>query len=404
MKKTRVLSIATVALLVLGMLLTGCQGPQGAPAASGAASAAAGTSAAPSGDPIKVGAIMPMTGDVSVYGVSTSNAIKIAIDEINKAGGINGRQVVLDLADDQNLPDKSVDVYKKLTSQDKVDVIIGSVASKCTLAIAPLAQADGIPLITTASTNADVTKTGDYIFRTCFIDPFQGTVCAKFATENLKKTKAAIMYDNGNDYSKGLATEFEKAFTAAGGTIVDKEAYTKDDADFSVVLSKIKAAGPEIIFLPDYYGKDALITKQVRDAGMADVIMLGGDGWDGIVGNAGLEVAGSYFSNHYDPGATDPDVVAFVGKYKAAYNDTPNALAALGYDAMEIVAKAITAAGSTDKAKVRDAMAKVTGKFVTGNISFDPATHNPVKSAVIVTLVKGDDGKLAAKYFATVNP
>lgn len=394
MKKTRVLALATVLLLVFGMVLTGCQTNK--PAAAG-------------DDVIKIGAIMPMTGDVSVYGVSTSNAIKIAIDEINKDGGINGKQLKLYLEDDQNTPEKSVDAFNKLVNQDKVDVIIGSVASKCTLAIAPEAQKAGIPLITTASTNEKVTQVGDYIFRTCFIDPFQGTVCAKFATENLKKTKAAILYDNGNDYSKGLATEFEKAFTAAGGTITDKEAYTKDDSDFSAIITKVKATSPEIIFLPDYYGKDALITKQVRDAGMADVVMLGGDGWDGIVGNAGLEVAGSYFSNHYDPGATDPDVVAFVKKYKEAYKTdvAPNALAALGYDAMEIVAKAITAAGSTDKAKVRDAIAKTNGKFITGNITYD-ASRNPVKSAVIVSLVseKDKDGKdtLVAKYFATVEP
>ncbi len=399
MKKTRALALAVVLTLVVGLVLAGCQTtkPTGSAATSAAPAASGGT--------IKIGAIMPMTGDVSVYGVSTSNAIKIAISEINAAGGINGKQVELVLADDENTPEKSVDCYKKLTSQDKVDVIIGSVASKCTLAIAPLAQKDGIPLITTASTNEAVTPIGDYIFRTCFIDPFQGTVCGKFALENLKKTKAAILFDNGNDYSKGLATEFEKAFTAGGGTITAKEAYTKDDADFSVIISKVKESAPEIIFLPDYYAKDALITKQVRDAGLTDVIMLGGDGWDGIVGNAGLEVAGSYFSNHYDPGATDADVVAFVKKYTAAYGEKeiPNALAALGYDAMQIVAKAITAAGSTDKAKVRDAMKAVTGKFVTGTISFD-ASRNPVKSAVIVTLVKGEDGKLAAKYFATVDP
>ncbi len=398
MKKTRALALAVVLTLVVGLVLAGCQTakPTGSAATSAAPAASGGT--------IKIGAIMPMTGDVSVYGVSTSNAIKIAISEINAAGGVNGKQIELVLADDENTPEKSVDVYKKLTSQDKVDVIIGSVASKCTLAIAPLAQKDGIPLITTASTNEEVTKTGDYIYRTCFIDPFQGTVCGKFATENLKKTKAAILFDNGNDYSKGLATEFEKAFTAGGGTITAKEAYTKDDADFSVIISKVKESAPEVIFLPDYYNKNALITKQIRDAGMADVILLGGDGWDGITGVAGLEAVGTYFSNHYDPGATDPDVVAFVDKYKKAYNgEVPNALAALGYDAMQIVAKAITAAGSTDKAKVRDAMKAVTGKFVTGSISFD-ASRNPVKSAVIVTLVKGEDGKLAAKYFATVDP
>lgn len=409
MKKMRVPSLILVIMMAVGLIVTGCT-----PAATGTAPAAtvapAATSApaatdapAANTEPIKIGAIMPMTGDVSVYGVSTSNAIKIGIDEINKAGGINGRQLVLVLEDDENKPEKSVDAYKKLTTQDKVDVIIGSVASKCTLAIAPLAQADGIPLITTASTNEKVTQAGDFIFRTCFIDPFQGTVCAKFTLENLKKTKAAIMFDNGNDYSKGLATEFEKAFSATGGTITDKEAYSLNDQDYSAIITKIKGTNPEVIFLPDYYGKDALIAKQIRDAGMTDVILVGGDGWDGIMGNAGQEVAGSFFSNHYDPGATDPDVVAFVDKYKAAYNgEVPNALAALGYDALKIVASAIQSAGTTDKTAVRNAMAKTNGKFVTGAITYD-ASRNPVKSAAMVALT-WEGGKLVQKFYATVNP
>ena len=414
MKKTRFLSAVVALSLLLGAILTGCAAT---PTASAAASDAAATSAAAeatvsaaasaaaaSGDTIKIGAIMPMTGDVSVYGTSTSNAIKIAIDEINKAGGINGRQLELKLEDDQNTPDVSINAFNKLVSQDKVDVIIGSVASKCTLAIAPLAQQAGIPLITTASTNEQVTEAGDYVFRTCFIDPFQGTVNAKFALENLKLTTAAILYDNGNDYSKGLATNFKAAFTAGGGTITNEEAYSLADQDFSAIIAKVKDKNPQILFIPDYYGKDALIAKQVRDAGLKDIVLLGGDGWDGIVTpDADLSPSGAYFSNHYDSGADDPDVKAFVEKYKAAYNDTPNALAALGYDAMMIVANAMKTAGSTDKAAVRDAIAKTDGKFVTGNIKYDDK-RNPVKSAVIISVYTDDSGKLAQKYYATINP
>ena len=384
MKKMRVLSLVLVLALMLsiGLMLTSCQ---------------AGSKT------IKIGAIMPMTGDVSLYGTGTINSIKIAIDEINKAGGINGMQVDLIFEDDENKPEKSVDAYNKLVTKDKVDVIIGCLTSKCSLAVAPLAQKDKIPMITTSSTNADVTLVGDYIFRTCYIDPFQGTVCANFAAGKLGKKAAAIVYDNGNDYSKGLATEFEKAFVEKGGTIVAKEAYSLNDQDFSAILTKVKEAQPDILFIPDYYSKVSLIAKQVRSLGMTDLTMLGGDGWDEIANNAGDEVIGGYYINHFSADSTEPMAVEFVSKYKAAYNnETPNALAVLGYDAMKIIGEGIKAAGSTDKAKVRDAIAKVNGKFLTGNISFD-ANRNPVKGAVILKLDKVD-GKLVAAYFDTVNP
>jgi len=406
MKKTRIFSLLFVIVLSVGMVMSGCTtlAPTAAPTQAAAVTAAAASAAPAAGDDvIKIGAVLPMTGDVSVYGTSTANAINIAVDEVNKAGGILGKQVKVIVEDDQNTPDVSVNCYNKLVSEDKVVAIIGSVASKCTLAIAPLAQKDGIPLITTASTDVKVTQAGNYVFRTCFIDPFQGTVGAKFATANLGKKTAAIMFDNGNDYSKGLASAFADAFAKDGGTVVDQEAYSLNDQDYSAIIAKIQAKNPDIIYIPDYYNKDALIAKQIRSAGMADVILMGGDGWDGIVGNAGTEVSGSYFTNHYDSGSSDADVQAFVTKYKAAYNDTPNALAALGYDAFEIVAKAIAAAGSTDKAAIRDAMAKTSGKFVTGNISFD-SSNNPTKSSVIIQVYTGTDGKIAQKYFATVNP
>ncbi len=388
MKKAKILSTVIALTLLIGAILTGCQTT--APAAS-----ASGT--------IKIGAIMPMTGDVSVYGTSTSNAIKLAIDEVNAAGGVNGKKLELVLEDDQNTPDVSINCFNKLVSQDKVDVIIGSVASKCTLAIAPLAQQAGIPLITTASTNADVTKTGDFIFRTCYIDPLQGTVCAKFSLENLKATTAAIMFDNGNDYSKGLAASFKEAFTAGGGIITNEEAYSLADQDFSAIIAKVKEKNPQVLFIPDYYGKDALIAKQVRSAGLTDITFVGGDGWDGIVDNGDVSAAGAYYSNHYDSGSSEQVVKDFVAKYKAKYNETPNALAALGYDAMNIVAQAIKAAGSTDKAAVRDAIAKTNASsFVTGAIKYDE-NRNPVKAVTMIS-VYDDNGKLAQKYYATVQP
>ena len=385
MKKMRVLSLVMAIVLILGMglALAGCDQA--------------------SSKTIKIGAIMPMTGDVSLYGTGTVNSIKIAIDEINKAGGVNGMQIELIFEDDENKPEKSVDAYNKLVTKDKVDVIIGCLTSKCSLAVAPLAQKDKIPMISTSSTNADVTLVGDYIFRTCYIDPFQGTVCANFAAGKLEKKAAAIVFDNGNDYSKGLATEFEKAFIAKGGKIVAKEAYSVNDQDFSAILTKVKAANPDILFIPDYYSKVSLIAKQVRSLGMADLAMLGGDGWDEIANNAGEEVVDCYYINHFSADSTDPMAVSFVSKYKAAYNnETPNALAVLGYDAMLIVAEAFKAAGSTDKAAVRDAIAKTDGKFLTGNIKFDEF-RNPVKGAVILKLTMVEN-KLVAQYFDTVNP
>ncbi len=385
MKKSRVLTVVLAVMLIvsMGLVFGGCTAES---------------------KTIKIGAIMPMTGPVSLYGTGTVNAIKIAVDEINKAGGINGKQIEFLYEDDEGKSDKSVLAYKKLVSQNKVDIIIGCLTSDCSLAVAPLAQADKIPMISTSSTNLKVTQAGDFIFRTCYLDPFQGTGCANYAFKDLGKKTAAIMYDNANDYSKGLADAFEAAFTAAGGTISNKEAYTKGDTDFSAQLTKIKGSTPELLFLPDYYSTVSLIAKQVRSLGMADVVMMGGDGWDEIVNNAGEEVVGCYYLNHFTADTTDPKGAEFVAKYKAAYNnERPNALAVLGYDAMQIVAQAIKAAGSTDHQKVRDAMAAVEGDFLTGHIKFDE-NRNPVKSAVIIEVIKAEDGKLKEKYIGNVAP
>jgi branched-chain amino acid transport system substrate-binding protein len=354
------------------------------------------------GTDIKIGAIMPMTGDVSIYGTSAANAINLALDKINAAGGVNGRKLTLYLEDDQNIPEKTVESYKKLVSEG-VDVIIGSVASKCTLAIAPLAEQSGIPLITTASTNVDVTKPGGYVFRACFIDSYQGVAAAKFALANLGKKKAAILINGNNAYSQSLAQSFQDTYEKMGGKITDRETYSSNADVDTAMITRIKESNPDVIFIPDYYGKVSEIAKLVRAAGMLDeVVLLGGDGWDGIANYAGPEVAGSYFVNHYTPDSEDPDVVAFVASYKARYGDTPNALAALGYDAMDIVAKAIASAESTDHKKVRDAIAHTNGKFVTGRITFD-SYNNPIKSAVIIA-VYWEDGILGAKYYDTLNP
>ncbi len=257
-------------------------------------------------------------------------------------------------------------------------------------------------MISPSSTNDTVTDAGDYIFRACYKDSFQGQVTAKFAVETLGAKKAAILYDITNDYSKGLTQNFTDKFKALGGEIVVAESYSTGDKDFNAQLTKIKAANPDVIFIPDYYSTVSLIAKQVRNQGMT-MPMIGADGWDEITNNAGDEVLDCYYSNHYSPDADDQDVITFVQKYKEKFNVTPNALAALGYDATYILAEAIERAGSTDPAKVKEAMFETDRKFVTGNIKFDK-DGNPVKSAVMLKIVKGSDGKLTTEYAGTVNP
>lgn len=387
----KIFALVAAVVLVAAVALSGC-GSQGQ-----------GNTPAPAGDTIKIGVVTSITGDAAAYGTHSTNGAKLAAEQINAAGGINGKKIELIVEDDEGKPEKAVDAFNKLVDKDKVSLIIGATITKCSLAIAPLAQQQNILMITPTSTNEEVTKFGDYVFRTCFIDPFQGIVAAKFATGELGKKKAAIVYDNGNDYSKGLTTQFEATFAENGGQIVGKEAYSLNDQDFSAILANIKNSDPEVLYIPDYYSKVALIAKQVRDQGMEDVILLGGDGWDEIINHAKDEVVGSFYSNHYSPESDDDQVKSFISAYKEAYNNLdPNAFAALGYDAMQLVAKAVGDAGSAEAPAVRDAMAKISGKFVTGDISFDE-NRNPVKSAVMIRVEKEGDN-VVAKYYSTVNP
>lgn len=387
MKKT--LTMLFVILLSVGMIMTGCTTPT--PAANTTAPATGQTVT------IKIGAIMPMTGGIALYGQGSVNAIKQAVDEINAKGDI---KIEFVYEDDEAKPEKSVLAYRKLTSQDKVDVIIGCLTTPCSLAVAELAQADKIPMITSSSTNVKVTTKGDFIFRSCYTDPFQGKGCADLAFNKLDKKTAAIMFDNANDYSIGLADAFEENFKAFGGTITNKETYITGDTDFSAILTKIAASKPEALFIPDYYNTVAPIAKQLNALGVKDIVMLGGDGWDEIVSNAGDEVIGSYYLNHFTTGTENPKGVTFVEKYIASYNGRPNALAALAYDAAYIIADAAKAAGSADHQKIRDAMAATDGDYITGHIKFD-TDRNPIKAAVIVEIVKGADGKLQEKLFGT---
>lgn len=354
------------------------------------------------GSSIKIGSIGPLTGNYAVYGGDCKNGIELAVNEINAAGGANGQQLELIAEDDEGSSEKSVSAYKKLVTKDGAKLIIGSLTSGCSIAISPLAQAQKIVQIAPAATAPALTDAGNFIFRTCYDDPFQGTVGGKFAAETLGAKKAAILYDISNDYSVGLTENFKIAFEANGGSIVSAETYSTGDKDFNAQLTKIKNVNPDVVYLPDYYSTVALIVKQLRAQGIGAPI-VGADGWDGLTENAGDEVLNGFYSNHYAADSTEPKVQNFVTNYKAKYNLAPTSFAALGYDSVYMLKDAIEKAGSTDSEKVRSALEETNGDYVTGHLTFNEK-HNPVKGAVIIELVKDSSGKLTTVYKTTVNP
>lgn len=352
-------------------------------------------------DTIKIGGIFPLSGSVAVYGTECRNGVELAINEINAAGGIDGKMLELVAEDDEGSPEKSVNAYKKLVTKDKCSIIIGSLTSGCTAAISSLAQAQKVLLLAPAATQTDITDAGDYVFRACFIDPFQGTVGGKFALEDLGAKNAAVLYDVQNDYSIGLYENFKVVFEQGGGKVVAEESYSTGDKDFNAQLTKIKTTNPDVVYLPDYYGTVALIAKQLRAQGI-NAPIVGADGWDGIIDNAGDEVLNGFYSNHYAADSTDGKVVTFVNSYKAKYGSTPVSFAALGYDCVYLLKDAMGAVKSADSTTLKDQLMKTNGAYVTGNLTFD-AKRNPVKSAVMLEIVK-QDGKLVPVYKTTVNP
>jgi branched-chain amino acid transport system substrate-binding protein len=406
-----------VSLIVLvALVLSACAAPTAAPAPAAPAAKAEPTKAPAAAEPtkaaaapaaaggdLKVAILAPLSGPVPTFGVSTRDGALLAINEWNAKGGVNGQKIVPIVEDSQCTPDPAVNAANKVIDQDKVKFIVGEVCSKATIPISEIANAKKVIEISPTSTNTDVTvtkdgKTKDYIFRACFIDPFQGKVGAKFAAENLKAKNAFIMLDQSNDYVRGLAEEFEKAFTAAGGKVVGKETYTSKDTDFSAILSKVAAAKPDVIYLPDYYNIVNLVTKQAKEKGIT-APFLGGDGWD----SSDLDLkaaAGGYFTNHYAPDSTAPEAVAFQKAYGAAYKGSvPDALAALAYDATNLLLTSIKDAGTTvDTDKVKAAMEGISMPAVSGKITFDKQ-HNPIKSA---TILKVTADKVL--YDSTVNP
>lgn len=337
---------------------------------------------------IKIGYFGDLSGPTFNFGQSAINGVLLAADEINQAGGINGRQLDVVIEDDQGSPERAATVVNKLIDQDKVVALIGGGASGNSLAATPRAQSAKIPLISPSSTNPAVTRAGDYIFRACFIDAFQGEVMAKFAANTLKVKKAAIMLDFNSPYSRGLTEFFELSFTKLGGQVVSKQSYTQGDPDYKGQLSSIRAAGADVIYLPGYYGDVAIIAKQARQLGLTQPL-LGGDGWDApeLWELGGDALNGSYISNHYSVEDPSPAIQTFVHEYKLRYgNLAPDAHAALAYDAMRFLAEAIQHAGTTEGPKLRDALAQ-TKDFsgVTGMISID-SDRNAVKPAVVLKL------------------
>ena len=356
---------------------------------------------------IKIGSIGPLSGAVAVYGVEARDGAQLAVDEINAAGGINGKMLELITEDDEGDPAKTVSAFKKLTVQDKCKIIVGSLTSGCTKAITEQSQALKVIQMAPAATAENITidesgKTNPYVFRACFIDPFQGTVGGKFSAETLRAKNAAILYDIGNDYSVGLTENFEKEFTKHGGKIVAKESYSTGEKDFNAQITKIKTQNPDVVYLPDYYATVALIAKQLRAQGIT-APFVGADGWDGLTENAGDEVLNGFYSNHYAADSTDAAVVKYVTNFKNKFNREPTSFAALGYDSVYMLKDAILKAGTdSDIAAIREALEKNEGDYVTGHLTFD-AKHNPIKSAVMLEMIK-KDGKLATAYKTTVNP
>jgi branched-chain amino acid transport system substrate-binding protein len=355
---------------------------------------------------IKIGGMAPTTGNVATFGVGQRNAYQLAVEDVNKAGGlkIGGKAYTVELIfeDEQNSPEVGATVARKLVNQDRVAAILGPTNTKVCLAVGPIAQENRVPMLTPTCTNPKVTLVGDYIFRAGFIDTFQGAVGAHFVYQTLGKRRAGVLFDNGNDYTKGLATYFRDAFEKLGGKVVAFESFTDEEktVDFRPQLIRIKAANPDVLYSSDYYGAAALMAKQAQEMGLK-VPFMGGDGFDSpdLVRIGGPAVEGLHFTNFYSQDDPSPEVQSFIKAYRAKYKDTPDAYAAQGYGAAQILFAAIQRAGRTDGPAIRDALAKTEGlKTVAGVITYDQ-NRNPTKPAVILQI---KDGK--QKFVTRVSP
>ncbi|WP_312649982.1 ABC transporter substrate-binding protein [Proteiniclasticum sp.] len=348
------------------------------------------------GDTVKVGLNYELSGSVSTYGTSLVNGIEFAVKEINAKGGVLGKQIELIKADNKSLGDEAANVSSRLATRDKVVAILGPATSGNVKAALPPAEENKVPLISASSTADDVTfdaKGGvrQYVFKTCFSDSFQGVTMANFAAKELGFLKTAILRDNTSDYSQGLTDAFKATYTALGGEIVSEEAYQAKDTDFKTLLTTIKAADPDVLFVPGYYEEVGLIIKQARELGI-DVPILGADGFDSpkLVEIAGAEnLNGTYYSNHYSSDDTSPEVIAYRNAFKKVYGSDPDAFNALGYDMAYMLADALERAGEVDREKLKDALAATENfKGITGTLTMDEF-HNPIKAVTILEVKDG---------------
>ncbi|MGM9926780.1 MAG: ABC transporter substrate-binding protein [Bacillus sp. (in: firmicutes)] len=388
MKKKKKLAGIFLSMSLMAGVLAGCSGSD--------QSNSDGSSGEEKGETIKIGVNLELSGGVASYGQSILEGVELAVEEINKEG-IDGKEIELVKVDNKSEASEATNGALKLISQDKVSAIIGAATSGNTTAQIEIAQQNKIPLVTPTGTSPDLTiKDGnlnDFIFRTCFIDPFQGTVAANFASDEVKVKNAAIYLDSSSDYSKGLADAFAKQFEANGGKIVAEEAFVAKDTDFRATLTRLKSANPDFIFVPAYYEEVGLIVKQAREVGL-NVPFMGGDGWDSpkLIDIAGKDALNNTFiTNHYSSGDPSEKIQGFVKAFGEKYSGkSPDAFNALGYDTAYFLADAIKRAGSADSEKIKDALAATKDlELVSGNFTLDES-HNPIKSATILEFVNGE--------------
>ena len=385
MKSWKKLASAALAAVVVAGLLGGCGGGDKKSGDAGKG-----------GNEFVVGVNAELTGNVANYGKSMKSGFELAVEEVNKAGGINGKKVRVVEADNKSEPSESGNAATKIVTKDKVVAVIGPATSGCVAAEEPILSSNKVPLIAPCATAPGITvdksgKVKPFVFRACFIDPYQGEIMAKFASEDLKVKKVAILHDSSSDYSKGLTAVFTEKFKAAGGTITADEAYLAKDIDFKAALTKLKATNPDAIYIPGYYEEVAKIIKQAREIGL-NVPLLGCDGWDSpkLVEIAGKEATNKcYFSNAYTAEDKDPGVQKFISAYKAKFNKVPDVFAMEGYNAGLVLFNALKTANSTDGTKIAEALAKTKDlQVANGKFSYDEK-HNPVTTALVIELKNG---------------
>ncbi|HEY5556425.1 ABC transporter substrate-binding protein [Acetobacterium sp.] len=377
--KKRVVSVFIVAIFVASIFtFAGC------------------SSSGSSDDVIKIGFIGPTTGDAAIYGSSAKDGAMLAVEEINAAGGVNGKQVELIAYDSKADQTEAINAYNRLRDQDGVVAVIGGTLSGETLAMKDIMVQDNMPVLTPTATAVDVTVNAPNIFRVCFLDSYQGAAAANFSADTLGAKTAALLIGAGNPYSEGVAAAYQTAFTAKGGTIVGSESYGLQDNDFSAQLTKIKEMNPDVVFVPDYVQKVGPILQKAKDMGIT-AKFIGADGWDGVQVDYADAAQGNYFTNHYAADSPSATVQNFITAYNAKYSKVPNSFSALGYDAAYVMTDAIKAAGSTESAAIITALAATDYPGVTGNLKFDENGDPKNKE---VTIIKIDGGQL--KFETTV--